>query len=671
MIEVSGFEAKGGEVTIVGKVISTGKGQINVLDGYGTFNINNQSNKTIRMAGITNQEVEVRSPSSITAMIMARHWVCRVSRNIRVLVTIKVVNNDGSSLSKPTIDVSGLNNATGRSTTYTPRDGLRYNYMQAESVTIDRQFRTRRNKKGSFNAITWADSSDFRPPASDFREATALPASELPMVDYASLETSVTDEYRFRLVDDTKQTYSLTYEEQGTRNCFDIWIYQECTWYVLTDTTHEGNLYYFQDVTADRQIDIKFIGADQGSITVNSVGDIELASIQANGSNASLTSSGGNIITGATTNTLTIDNLTLSASGSVGTEAAPLTVIQDNSSVIRIDSGNGTFMQTATGNLVIDRLVNTDGNINLKAGQDLVLNTGTDALVGDNITLTAEFGQLSDASGNALRIDSRDNGSVSAYSRVGDLAMREIDGDMYVGQIDISGNLTLTIDNGSVLDGNLEQVDDTQTQSALLSLWNDLQLTGSYATTKKNNQVASFEDSMTNLYNDYWEMRNITEVNGSYVANPYDPNFAYTATADEQAALNNDPARIATFEAAQQARYQQGYEKFGDPSYDPNFSYSATSEEINVMTAGFAWEQDYLDAPLPNEAFKETTDTTAFIEAPNIKADNVTLTVTSGNIVPSQMSIISHCSLSQTAHWIMRQRLNWQRLNLMMLSMIR
>ena len=633
VIEVSGFEAKGGEVTIVGKVISTGKGQINVLDGYGTFNINNQSNKTIRMAGITNQEVEGKvtivdnSYDNGTSLGMPR-----ITQYTRIGDTIKVVNNDGSSLSKPTIDVSGLNNATGRSTTYTPRDGLRYNYMQGESVTIDRQFRTRRNKKGSFNAVTWADSSDFRPPASDFREATALPASELPMVDYASLETSVTDEYRFRLVDDTEQTYSLTYEEPDTRNCFDIWIYQECTWYVLTDTTHEGNLYYFQDVTADRQIDIKFIGADQGSITVNSVGDIELASIQANGSNASLTSSGGNIITGAATNTLTIDNLTLSASGSVGTEAAPLTVIQDNSSVIRIDSGNGAFMQTATGNLVIDRLVNTDGNINLKAGQDLVLNTGTDALVGDNITLTAEFGQLSDTSGNALRIDSRDNGSVSAYSRVGDLAMREIDGDMYVGQIDISGNLTLTIDNGSVLDGNLEQVDDTQTQSALLSLWNDLQLTGSYATTKKNNQVASFEDSMTNLYNDYWEMRNITEVNGSYVANPYDPNFAYTATAEEQDALNNDPARIATFEAAQQARYQQGYEKFGDPSYDPNFSYSATSEEINVMTAGFEWEQDYLDAPLPNEAFKETTDTTAFIEAPNIKADNVTLTVTSGNI---------------------------------------
>ena len=633
VIEVSGFEAKGGEVTIVGKVISTGRGQINVLDGYGTFNINNQSNKTIRMAGITNQEVEGKvtivdnSYDNGTSLGMPR-----ITQYTRIGNTIKVVNNDGSSLSKPTIDVSGLNNATGRTTSYTPQDGLRYNYMQGENVTIDRQFRTRRNKKGSFNAITWADSTDFRPPSSDFREATALPVSELPVVDYASLETSVTDDYRFRLVDDTRQTSSLTYEEQGTRNCFDIWIYQECTWYVLTDTTHEGNLYYFQDVTADRQVDIKFIGDDQGSITVNSVGDIELANIQARGSSASLTSSGGNILNGASTNSLVIDNITFSASGSVGTEATPLTLVQDNSSVIRIDSGNGVFMKTETGNLVIDRLVNTDGNINLTAGQNLILNTATDALVGDNITLTAQFGELSDVSGNALRIDSLDNGSVSAYSRVGNLAMREIAGDMYVGQIDISGNLNLTIDNGSVLDGNLEQVDDTQTQSALLSLWNDLQLTGSYAETKKTDQIASYEDSMTQLYVDYWKLRNISGSEGNYTADPYDPNFIYEASAEEEEMLDNDAARITAYENDQQARYQLGHEKFSTSSYSDNYTYSAGATEIATFSAGYEWEQDYLDAPLPNEAFKETTDTTAFIEAPNIKADNVTLTVTNGNI---------------------------------------
>ena len=631
VIEVSGLEAKGGEVTLVGKVISTGKGQINVLDGYGTFTINNNSSKKIRLAGITNREVE----GKVTIVDNSYDngsagGMPRITQYTRIGDTIKVVDNNGSSLSKPTVNVSGLNNQSGRTTSYDPRDGMRYYYIQGESVTLNRRYRTYR-KKETTGVITWSDTADFRPPSTDFQSAT-IPVNELPSADFATREPSVTADYRFRLRDTTQQTYSNTFEEPGSMNCWDIVIYKKCTWYVLTDTTHEGSLYYLQDVRADRQIDIKFIGSDQGSITVNSTGSVEVASVDAAGSTMSITSSAGDILSSASSNSLSVDNITFNASGSVGTAADPFTLVQDNNSVIRIDSGNGVFMETATGDLIIDRLVNTDGNIKLSAGQDLVLNTGTNALVGDNITLRAEFGQLSDTSGNALRIDSRDNGSVSAYSRVGDLALREIDGDMYVGQIDISGNLNLTIDNGSVLDGNLEQVDDTQTQAALLALWTDLQLTGSYAETKKTDQIASYEDSMTQLYVDYWNLRNISGTAGNYTADPYDPNFIYQASDDEEEMLGNDAARIAAFENDQQARYQLGHEKFGTSSYSDNFSYSAGATEIATFSAGYEWDQDYLDAPLPNEAFKETTDTTAYIETANIRADNVTLTVTNGNI---------------------------------------
>ena len=55
---VSGFEAKGGEVFIGGKLISTGNGQINVLDGYASMNVNNQSGKDLKITGIETGEVE-------------------------------------------------------------------------------------------------------------------------------------------------------------------------------------------------------------------------------------------------------------------------------------------------------------------------------------------------------------------------------------------------------------------------------------------------------------------------------------------------------------------------------------------------------------------------------------------------------------------------------------
>ena len=263
------------------------------------------------------------------------------------------------------------------------------------------------------------------------------------------------------------------------------------------------------------------------------------------------------------------------------------------------------------------------------------MTTATNALVGDNISLTAQFGQIRDVSGNAVRfdlLDSADNGSLSAYSRVGDLALVEVQGDMRVGVIDIAGNLDLTVDNGSLLDGNLEQVDDTQTQSALLALWTDLALTGDNADTKKANQQTSYEQTMTQLYVDYWNLRNVRDEDGTYVADAYDPNFSYVADEDEEEMLDNDAARIAAYENDQQARYQLGHEKFGTTSYSDNYSYGANSTEIAEFSAGYEWDQDYLDAPLPNEAFKETTDTTAFIEKANITADNITLTVSTGNI---------------------------------------
>ncbi|MGC6439628.1 MAG: leukotoxin LktA family filamentous adhesin [Candidatus Puniceispirillaceae bacterium] len=633
VVEVSGLEAKGGEVTIVGKVISTGKGQINVLDGYGTFNITNNSSKTLRLAGIKNTEVEGKvtfvdntyDDGSANAMP-------RITQYTRIGDDIRVFNNDGTGLSVPTASVSGLDNTSGRITTYTPRDGMRYYWIEGEQVTLNRKFETARHTRKT-PGVTWVNSSDFRPPSSDFEGAT-IPTSKLPSADFAARQPSVSDDYRFRLVDTTQQVYSNTYEKPGSRNCRNYLFVEVCDFTVVTDTIDNGSLFYIQDVAADRPINVKFIGSDRGTINVTSVGNVELSNLDAKGSNVSITSSGGNIVNATSTVTISADNISFDADGSVGLASAPITLIQDNMSKINIDSGNGVYMETEVGNLDIERLVNTGGNIILSAGQDLTLNTGTNALVGDNISLTANFGAVADQSGNAIRTNLLDNtsGALSVYSRKGNVALVETSGDLRVGQININGNLDINVPSGDLLDGNTEQVDDTQTQTALLSLWTDLGLLGAEAETKKQNQISKYEDSMTQLYVDYWNLRNVEASGGSYTADPYDPNFSYDASADEEAMLNNDAGRIANYEAEKQARYQLGHEKFGTTSYSSSYAYSASDDEIDEFSAGYAWNEDYLEAPLPSESFKEITDTTAFIEAPNILADNITLTVSSGNI---------------------------------------
>ncbi len=177
----------------------------------------------------------------------------------------------------------------------------------------------------------------------------------------------------------------------------------------------------------------------------------------------------------------------------------------------------------------------------------------------------------------------------------------------------------------------------------------------------------SFVAQSNALYRDYWQLRDVQQnADGDYIAQAYNPNFIYVPTAEEETALNNDPdliaqlkldkqARyqqgyerfgtldynpsfdftniaVAQYEASREARYQQAYEKFGDAAYQQGFTYSAGDTETTALTAGFAWDQEHLEAPLPGQAFKDITDTSAFIEASNIIGDDITLSVATGNI---------------------------------------
>ncbi len=100
MIEVSGLEAKGGKVTLVGKLISTGNGEIKVLDGYGTFNVNNLSDKDVRINYANLGEVE-GVVTLIDDAFADSNGVPRVTQYTRIGDTLTVRNNVGTNSSKP------------------------------------------------------------------------------------------------------------------------------------------------------------------------------------------------------------------------------------------------------------------------------------------------------------------------------------------------------------------------------------------------------------------------------------------------------------------------------------------------------------------------------------------------------------------------------------------
>lgn len=111
-------------------------------------------------------------------------------------------------------------------------------------------------------------------------------------------------------------------------------------------------MFYFQDVKADKRVNVKFIGSDTGTMNITSAAGIQInGNIKAAGSNVNLTATGGDIVVTNATAELDFGNLTLNASGSIGTLSNPITMLQDSANTIDATAGSGVHLRTETGTL--------------------------------------------------------------------------------------------------------------------------------------------------------------------------------------------------------------------------------------------------------------------------------------------------------------------------------
>ncbi len=237
------------------------------------------------------------------------------------------------------------------------------------------------------------------------------------MADYAAVDTSTNADYRMR-PKFIQETYSRT---TGTRNrrCRGIpFLVNKCWWDQYTDETETGTMFYFQDVKADKRVNVKFIGSDTGTMNITSAGGIQInGNINAAGSNVNLTATGGDIVVTNATADLNFGNLTLNASGAIGSVDTPISMLQDTANTIDATAGSGVHLRTETGTLRFADLANTGGDVSLYAGQDIITNTTSNAIAGDNITMTALYGSITETGGGSIRVNTNNQGSLNMRSR--------------------------------------------------------------------------------------------------------------------------------------------------------------------------------------------------------------------------------------------------------------
>lgn len=629
-IVINPMIVQGGEVEIVGKIISTGGGEIRSLDGFGTIDVVNHSTRPIRLERMdtgsnTPEGVEGRVRITDTSRMMGSDFLITEYR--RSGNSLQVFNNQTFQTVALDFDADGETDATRINptnlvSTITADDGRSASYatLARQELVINRAetvVRTRNIKRTTTRVffINFSGEGEIRTTVNT--KTTPLDPEILTGNSGTYLTTAsvdLTDPYRITA---DRRSFEVSHSDIVASGSEFIGDYIE-RWSVTETTTH----LYSHRLKADNPIAITFDGTDSGGLRINSLGDVQLAGAVRNQLGSTLIeSTGGSLLAKDPTVIVDVGDATLAAlGGRIGgmgsafridqTEGATLTATAQSGIDLRELSGTmnalsvrTTARDTNPANALTGkvRLV-ADGAI-LGSGDGPHIEGAAIELVAINGTLGSEAAALVlREEGGALRATARD--SIYLRDEAGDLNLRDVTSSL--------GSVTLGAASGRAVDANDTERRDLRTEAELLDLWsNDLGLFGDAAITERSaQQVAALRAERERSYRAYWHERS---------AQGGAP-LSFTLAAGAEDTLRNNgwsEGQIAAYVAEREGLYalwNTGTE------FDPAYSHAVTAEERANLLEGVSWTQEQLQAWLRAGLIRGTGDTNIRIEAPNIRA---------------------------------------------------
>lgn len=611
-IEIEPVEVQGGYMELFGNILSTGTGKLRVIDGYGTIQVTNNTGYDLVVNTLdTGRSIEGKIKITDTAKRTAD------DKPLTTVITRlgDTVNVVDSTTTDADGDPSHVVSATpGRLSEYQPKTGQYYSWLTREKK-YTRQRRTREKETWFWIAEnnydnSWTDNISTDGPY--FIQDDLILQNRGETADYWYDNVHSKDEPGWH------QYY---YDKD------DYWAYKYEKW--KYDRTVTDTWYHKHGVKAFHPIAVEFIGQDSGSISVSSSRNLF---IDGNISNpegvTTLTASGAIEQTNANA-AITAMDLSMTAATGIG-----------NTSTLRTDLQGGVLSAATTagdvriseidGSLVFDQIGTGDGDVVLSADMDIVASGDTALIRGGRVTLAADSGGIGTAD-RFVRIDTGDDDADGLEAlAAGDIFVAETAGDLRLDTAEsLGGDVTIRVLSGTLLDNNPDEAVDTRTRDQLLALWEEMQLTGDGAEAAAESTVSQYEDKKGHEYRTYWRYRNRQ-------ADPdtYDPNFEVPFTDDELNYFKNDlgwsDAQLADVKEQRTKDYHDWNGDYGGGAYDPNWTYTATAEERQDLKEGAVWTEDQLKYSVGAGVVKETSDTEVRIEAPNVRGRNVTIQTAGG-----------------------------------------
>ena len=647
---ISDVEVHGGHVSIVGTILNTtndtNKARIEALDGYGTIQVKNDSDKDIELktlstGGGIEGKIEItdldRSSGKITRKTTYTRKDGVISQSVQSYA-------NGNPTGDPAIftfkDAEDAKYETTKGSYYTVQTG------QDSSTTTTYELHDTRLDWWGINdkAPTSAEMLAQGGTVTDFSQGAVRTLNGGAFVsDYNKVDgkktdgTYVTTDKQFTAAEPTsiftKKEERLWYT-LGLAKKFD---------YKLVETTYDTTVTQYS-LKSDYDVGIGFGGLENGgTLTVDGGShDVLINGTLSNGRGAS-TLSGGSLTQGDL-GYVDTGSLHMTATGSIGSAGQAIKTSADTVS----GSAGGDFAVNVKGNVTLEAV--SAGKIADITAEDGITQRAGETLSASRVNLDAGSGAIRGASG-ALSIQTK-QGSGETYglkaSADGDIAITNKGGDLYLDSVTSKrGDVTLTTD-GSFIDNNFTDVAN-ENAKAKLDAWSKARvLEGSEATISK--QKSLLIAKVQGKYNEYQSIAAFVK-DGKYTLddsakaalakNGITDIDAYIA--EKQARYDELAQNVGTWKEADVKAYTKEIEGSTDETLYGNAALTAekltsdkylTAEEKAEVLVGSAKSAQDLLVTFSGGSIKEgITDTqTTQKETAHVTGQNVTLTAKGGKM---------------------------------------
>ena len=543
---ISDIEVHGGHVSIVGTILNTTndttKARIEALDGYGTIQVKNDSDKNIELktlstGGGLEGKIEITDLDRKSGKITRKTTYTRKNGVIQQSVQSYT---DGNPTGNPAVstfkDAKDAKYQTTKGSYYTVQTG------QDSSTTTTYELHDTR--------VDWWGIDD-RAPTSAEMLAQGGTVTDFWQGDVRTLEGGAFVS-SYNKVDGTKDdgTYVTTNKDfQSAEPVSTFTKKEERLWYTLgiakkydyklVETTYDTKVIQYS-LKSDYDVGIGFGGSENGgTLTVDGGShDVLINGTLSNGRGAS-TLSGGSLTQGDL-GYVDTGSLHMKATGSIGSVGQAIKTSAD----IVSGSAGGDFAVNVKGNVTLGAV--SAGKIADITAEDGITQAAGEALSASRVNLDAGSGAISGASG-ALSIVTK-QGSGEAYglkaSADGNISITNTGGDLYLDSVTSKhGDVTLTTD-GSFIDNNFTDMAN-ENAKAKLDAWSKARvLEGSETTISK--QKSLLIAKVQGKYNEYQSLK-------GYVK---DGQYTLDDTAKE-ALTKKGVTDIDAYIAKKQARYEE------------------------------------------------------------------------------------------------------------------